>query len=177
MRSSSILFLAACLAVTTADAQQSAKAQPTRAEILSAARSIISKARYGTFVTLGEKGEPRARIVDPFSPDSSFTVWVATNSATRKVKEIKRDSRVVILWFEPENPGYVTLAGRAQVVSDKAEKEKHWKDDWKVFYKDKNHGEDYVLIRVKPTHMEVISRSAGLDGDPKTWVPASVDFR
>jgi len=45
-------------------AQQTQKAPPTRAEILAAARLIIAKARFSTFVTLGEKGEPRARIVD-----------------------------------------------------------------------------------------------------------------
>jgi len=147
------------------------------AGFLSIARSIMTKARFSTLVTLGEKGEPRARIVDPFAPDSSFTVWVATNSVTRKVREIRRDARVVLLWFETGNPGYVSLSGRAQLVSDKSEREKHWKEDWKALYRDRNHGDDYLLIRVTPTHMEVVSYADGMIGDPKTWRPLMLDFQ
>ena len=178
MRIRVIAALAGFLSIAqVTSAQQTQKAPPTREEILAAARSIIAKARFGTFVTLGAKGEPRARIVDPFAPDSSFTVWVATNSATRKVNEIRRDARVVLLWFEPGNPGYVSLSGRARLVSDLSEREKHWNDDWKGLYRDRNHGDDYLLIRVTPVHMEVVSYGRGMVGDPKTWRPVMLDFR
>ena len=160
--------------VTAAQAQQ--KAPPTRDEILVVARSIIQKARFATFVTVGEKGEPQARIVDPFAPDSSFTVWVGTNALTRKVSQIRRDGRVTLLWFEPGNPGYVSLDGRAMLVSEAAEKEKHWKEEWAGFYRDRNHGYDYLLIRVTPVHMEVVSDANGMISDPKTWRPVMLDF-
>ena len=75
--------IAAALSVSalcgTLSAQVPAKPAPTRIEVIAAARSVIDKARFATLVTIGEKGEPRARIVDPFAPDSAFTVWVATN--------------------------------------------------------------------------------------------------
>lgn len=158
-------------------AQQAQKAPPTREAVLTAARSIIGKARFGTLVTLGEKGEPHARVVDPFTPDSAFTIWVATNRETRKVKEIKADPRVVLLWFEPGNPGYVSLSGHAELVSDRAEKEKYWKAEWRNLYKDRNRGDDYLLVRIKPTHMEVVSYADGLLGDPETWKPVTLDFR
>ncbi|MGE5749985.1 MAG: pyridoxamine 5'-phosphate oxidase family protein [Gemmatimonas sp.] len=160
----------------TLSAQVPAKPAPTRLEVITAARSVIDKARFATLVTLGEKGEPKARIVDPFAPDSVFTVWVATNPATRKVGEIARDGRVVLLWFEPGNPGYVSLSGDAVAVSDPQEKEKHWKEDWKGLYSDRNHGSDYLLIRIKPTHMEVVSYATGIMNDPKTWRPVMIDF-
>ena len=178
MRIRVIAALAGFLSVAqVAGAQQTQKTPPTREEILAAARWIIAKSRFSTLVTLGEKGEPHARIVDPFAPDSSFTVWVATNRVTRKVDQIRRDGRVVLLWFEPGNPGYVSLSGHAVLVSDSAEKEKHWKEDWKNLYRDRNHGDDYLLIRIKPTHMEVVSYADGMIGDPKTWRPAILNFK
>lgn len=164
-----------CIAAV-ANAQGPRKEAPTRAEIVSAARSIIEKARFATFITLGENGEPRARIVDPFAPDSSFMVWVATNPATRKVAEVKRDGRVVLMWFDQGNPGYVSLSGRAVAVSDSLEKSRHWKEDWKGLYSNRNLGADYLLIRIVPTHVEVVSYQNGLVGDPKTWRPAMIDF-
>lgn len=161
---------------TSAPAQLQKKPAPTRAEIVAAARTIISKSRYATLVTLGAKGEPRARIVDPFAPDSGFVVWVATNPNTRKVTEIKRDSRVVMMWFDAGNPGYVSLSGTAVPVRDPAAKKAHWKEDWKAIYPKGNLSDEYLLIRIRPTHMEVVSYAAGLVGDPKYWRPAMIDF-
>lgn len=167
---------AAAQPATQSATQSATQPAPTRADIIAAARSVIDKARFGTLVTLGEKGEPRARIVDPFAPDSSFVVWVATNPATRKVNEVQHDGRVVMLWFEPGNPGYVSLSGEAVTVSDRAAKDAHWKEDWRRLYSDGNHGDDYLLIRIKPTHLEVVSYGAHLIGDPKTWRPLMIDF-
>ncbi len=178
MRFRIIAALAGLLSVAqVASGQQTQKTPPTREAVLVAARSIIGKARFGTLVTLGEKGEPHARVVDPFAPDSSFTVWVATNRATRKVGEIKGDARVVLLWFEPGNPGYVSLSGHAELVADPSEKEKHWKTEWRNLYRDRNRGDDYLLVRIRPTHMEVVSYADGLLGDPSTWKPVTIDFR
>jgi general stress protein 26 len=70
----------------------------------------------------------------------------------------------------------VTLDGRATLVSDSAEKEKHWKDGWASMYPNRNHGDGYLLIRVTPMHMEVLSYSRGIVSDPKTWKPLGVDF-
>jgi len=175
MNSPFLLAILFCLP-QFAGAQAQSKPAPTRQQIVAAARSIIAKARYATFATLGGKGEPRARIVDPFAPDSDFVVWVATNPQTRKVTEIKRDSRVVILWFEQGNPGYVSLSGRATIVTDRAAKAAHWKPEWKEIYPKGNLSDEYLLIRIKPTHMEVVSYQAGLVGDPKRWRPAMIDF-
>lgn len=166
----------ALLCIPQVTPAQIAPSPPSRQEILVAARSIIQSARFSTLVTLGEKGDPQARIVDPFAPDSTFTVWVATNPLTRKVGQIKRDARVVLLWFETGNPGYVSLSGRAALVSDSAEKAKHWKEDWKDLYRNRNHGDDYLLIRVIPTHMEVVSYANGMINDRRTWRPVTIDF-
>jgi len=170
-----VLLAFVLLFARDSDAQLQAK-HPTRGQIVAAARSIIAKSRYATLVTLGEKGEPRARIVDPFAPDSAFVVWVATNPATRKVGEIKRDGRVVLLWFEPGNPGYVSLSGKAVLVTAQREKNAHWKKEWEEIYPNRNRGSDYLLIRIKPTRMEVVSYKDNLVGDKKTWQPAGIDF-
>ncbi len=158
-----------------AGGQVQQKAPPTRDEIVGEARSIIHKSHFSTFITLGEKGEPQARVVDPFEPDSSFVVWVGTNPLTRKVGQIRRDGRVTLLWFDGSQ-AYVSLDGRATLVSDAAEKEKHWKEEWAVFYRNRNHGDDYVLIRITPVRMDVVNYSKGMIGDPKTWSPLVVDF-
>ena len=157
--------------------QNQPRAAPTRAEIIRAATAIIAKAHYAALVTIGEKGQPQARPVDPFAPEKDLTIWIATKATTRKVDQISADPRVTLMYFDPANPGYVTIIGTAKVVRDPAEKAKHWKEEWTAFYKNKNRGDDYLLIRVTPTHLEMVSTADGLMNDPKNWRPIMLELR
>ena len=147
-----------------------------RAAVLSAAREVAQKARYATFITLGEDGQPQARIVDALGPDEDFAVWVATNPATRKVAEIAKDPRVTLSFFDPAGPAYVTFAGTARLVTDPAVKAKHWKSAWAPFYKDEHRGPDFLLFVVVPRRLEIVSQTHGLINDPRNWRPVSIDF-
>ena len=152
-------------------------ATPARSQILAAATDLMRTARYCTFVTVDEGGQPQARVVDPFPPEPDMTVWVATRPVTRKVAQIRKNPRVSLLWFDPARKGYVTLLGTATLVDDAAEKAKRWKPEWKEFYDDENRGADYLLIRVKPTRLEILSPADGLGNDPRTWLPLSLEMR
>ena len=170
----------AVLAVIAAGSRASAQAprveSPGRPAILEAARELMKKARYCALVTIGGDGHPQARAIDAFLPEEDMTVWIATNPITRKVAEVRKDPRVTLYYYEPAGPGYVTLLGRAVVVSDPTEKAKRWKEDWAAFYKDKNRGDDYVLIRVTPTRLEIVSYGHGLLNDPASWRPLSIEL-
>lgn len=150
---------------------------PERSEVIKAAREIMQKARFCTFITVGEDGHPQARILDPFPPEGDLTVWVATNPLTRKAGQIKKDSRVTLLYYDPASMSYVTLLGKAEIVDDPAEKEKHWKEEWASQYKDKNKGAGYMLVRVKSFRLEIVSMGRGLANDPKTWRPVVLELR
>jgi PPOX class probable F420-dependent enzyme len=164
------------LALPAGDARAQTPTVPDRGAIVAAAQTIATKARFCTLVTVGDEGHPQARIVDPFPPEGEMTIWIATNPVTRKVREVRKDPRVTLVWFDPSGPGYVTLLGTAEVVTDPAETGGRWKDDWAAFYKDKNRGDDYVLLRVSPRRLEVVSYADGIMNDPVTWTPASIEF-
>lgn len=170
-----LVALAAWVALAAELGGQAPAAAPERATVLKAARELMVKARYCGLVTLDATGQPQARVVDAFEPEADFTVWIATNPATRKVSEIRADGRVTLLYVTGAE-GYVTLIGKAALVSDAAEKARRWKDDWLAFYKDKNRGDDYQLIRVTPSRLEVVSYAHGVLNDPTTWKPVSVEL-
>jgi hypothetical protein len=65
----------------------------TPARLEREARRLIAAVPYPSLVTIGPDGAPQARPVQPRLPDSSWTVWVATNPRTRKVAEIARQPR------------------------------------------------------------------------------------
>ena len=169
-------LLASILAPSLVAAQTAPTAQPSRTGVIAAARDVMQSAAYCTFITIGEDGQPQARIVDPTLPDSNLTIWIGTNSLTRKVNQIRRDARVTLLYFHAASASYVTVLGRAALVTDAGEKERRWKASWAPFYPNGFRGSDFTLIRVTPTRLEISSPSRQMPSDPKTWLPVVVEF-
>lgn len=138
------------------------------------AREIIEAANYVALISLDADGHPQARVMDPFSPEDDMTVWLATNPRSRKVAQIRTDDRVTLYYFDAPGLSTVTLMGTARLVNDSAEKAGRWKAGWEAFYPDRD--SSYLLIEVRPTHMEIVSDKHGLRGDPVTWTPDRVEF-
>lgn len=141
--------------------------------VLEAARSVIASAGYPALITLDEQGQPRARTVDAFEPDDDFVVWVATRPVTRKIHQIKRHRLVTLYYFSAELSSYVTIMGRASIITDNVIKHTMRRaQDHEKLYPD--FPDDYVLIKVAPQRLEGIL--PGFRGDKKTWAPVGVDF-
>jgi len=175
----SFVLLSALLAfASNATAQEKARteaATPDRDRTLAVARRIMIAARFCTLVTIGDLGQPQARVVDPLEPDEAFAIYIATNPRSRKVAEIGKDPRVTLLYFNPARSAYVTVIGRATEVPN-AEKTSHRKKDWDTFFPAKN-PQTYTLYRIVPSRLEVVSEKDGLSGDPVTWRPEIVNLK
>jgi general stress protein 26 len=149
--------------------------EPTRENVMAAAREIMQAARYCALVTVDADGAPRARTVAPLPPvpgEDPLVVWIATRPATRKVAEIRAEERVVLYYFDARREEYATLAGRARLVEQRSEIERRSAGLDRELYPD--WPEDCLLIAVEPERLEVQGR--GLEPDPVTWRPAGIDF-
>lgn len=145
-----------------------------RTKLTEVARGIMSRSGICTLITLDDNGLPMARAMDPFLPEEDFTVWFGTNPYSRKVKQLKNNPAVTLFYMDKDASGYVVIHGTAELIDNANDKETHWKDAWKAFYPDKNN--DYLLIKVSPNWMEVLSTTYGVTGDPKTWEAPIVVF-
>jgi hypothetical protein len=118
-----MLAVCDCVCVLSpALAAQQPAASPDRTTVLKAATEVMAGAKYCTLITNGEDGQPQARVVDPFAPEAGMTVWIATNPITRKVAQIKKDRRVALSYVDVAKGAYVTILGRAELVTDPAQK-------------------------------------------------------
>jgi general stress protein 26 len=142
--------------------------------LLSAAREIIKDAKTCVLITLDKKSRPMARIMDPFPPESDFTVWFGTNSKSRKIQQLKNNPTVTLYYQDNDASGYVVIHGKAVIVNDKKEKKQRWKKTWEAFYPNKKEG--YLLIKVIPESMEILSYPRGIIGDKETWQTPVVIF-
>ncbi len=134
----------------------------------------MTETRYCALITIGEDGQPQARTIDPSPPDERMVVWFVTNPATRKVRQIERDPRVTLYYFDERSPGYVTLIGTVTVVAD-AEKQKRWLQKWTPFYRGGT--ATAVVYEVTPQRIEIVDVARGIVGDAHTWVPPSIQIK
>jgi general stress protein 26 len=154
--------------------QKSESGDSSKEELKTAAREIMKDAHNCALVTLDKDGNPGVRTMEPFDPEEDFTIWLGTSPKSRKVRQIKDNPNVALYYADPDKSGYVVMHGKAQMVNDDAEKQKRWKEEWGSFYPDKS--ADFILIKVSPVRMEVISYSRGIVGDATTWDPPEVRF-
>jgi len=145
----------------------------SRDKLIEAAREIM-KTRYCALITTDSRGRANARTMDAFAPDDNMVVRFGTNPLSRKVAEIRRNPRVTLYYFDPENQAYVTLHGTARLINARQEKLRYWKDDWKEFYPDRT--KSYLLIEVRPTSLEVVNTKTGIVGPTRDWRPPTVIF-
>jgi general stress protein 26 len=171
--------LTLALLVAPAGADDAAAPQTTpptdeRAHLIAAAREIMGAQTYCALVTLDESGAPQIRTMNPFPPDEGMNVWMATNTRSLKVRQIRRDPRVVVYYSNHAQAiGYVALHGRAELVDDMKEILKRKRAYWdQAFPGLKN----LVLIKVVPERIDVINYKAQTQQDPETWRPPSIEF-
>lgn len=148
--------------------------EATMSKLEEVAREVISLATHCNLITVDSELRPRVRVMDAFSPEEDFTVWLATNPRSRKVTQIQSNANVSLYYLAPDGMSYVMIQGKAELVNSLKLKRKYWKDGWGTFYPRKR--KDMVLIKVTPAWMEVVSYAHGILGDEKTWKPAIVYF-
>ena len=170
-----LIALLLCIASLTPSVFGQQPQRRSKDELIAAAREIMTTTRYCALITTNGRGRANARTMDAFSPDENMIVWFATNPLSRKVSEIRRNPQVTLYYFDRENQAYVSIQGIARLVNDPKEKARHWKDDWKAFYPDRD--KSYLLIEVRPLRLEVVNTKTGIVGTSRDWQPPSVNLR
>lgn len=168
-----IILWAALLAATDAFAQEK-RAPVPRDSVIAAALELIGQQHYCALITVDSSGQPQVRTMNPFPPEEDMTVWIATNSRSRKVREIQHNPRVTLYYADhAKATGYVAIAGRAVLVDDMNEKLKRKRAYWKESFPDWNY---LILIKVIPERMDVLNYKHHVLGDSVTWRTPTVEF-
>ncbi len=135
--------------------------------LLAAARQIMAGQTYCALITLDPSGQPQIRTMNPFPPEADMTVWMATNSRSRKAIEILNNPRVCLYYANhKEATGSVVITGKAVLVDEMDEKLKRKRAYWDQSFPDWKY---LLLIKVIPEKVEVLNYERGFLNDPVTW--------
>lgn len=171
----SIALVAALAAALPAAAQDKPSTPPDPAKVVAAARELMVAQQYCALITLDSTGLPQIRTMNPFPPDDAMIVYMATNTRSRKVEEIKKDPRVTLYYADhAKATGYVALSGKAVLVDDMQEILKRKRAYWDTAFPGLK---NIVLIKVIPERVDVVNYKAGLAGDPVTWRTTSIPVK
>ena len=172
----SIMFLILVTIVTPliqTNAQQ-ANSFP-RDSVIAAARELIGNLKYCAIITVDSTGYPSVRTMNPFPPEEDMSVWMATNTRSRKIDEIKKNPNVTLYYANHAAvDGYVAIKGKALLVTDPAEIEKRKREYWKQAFPDFKY---LVLIKIVPERLEVINYKHKMYNSEPTWLAPYIEFK
>src|SRR5512143_69690 len=164
------------LATPAAAMAQDKPPSPTddRARLIAAAREIMGAQTYCALITIDETGRPQVRTMNPFPPEDDMAVWFATNTRSRKVREMRRDPRVALYYSDHAKAiGYVQITGHAVLVDDRQEILKRKRAYWDQAFPGLL---NLVLVKVVPERLDVLNYKAGVQADPETWRTPSIEL-
>ena len=126
--------------------------------------ALMETADAAYLTTFGEDGYPHTRVVFNLRNKQQFPgqahlfaqhqedllVYISTNTASNKVREIKANPRVSVYYCNPQEFRGVMLAGDIEVVDDSGLKKALWNEGWERYYPAGVDDPDYTVLRLFP---------------------------
>ena len=136
------------------------QASMQRAE-LELLKDKIKDIRYAMLSTVEEDGDIHMRPMATHDMDEDGTLWFFTYDDSNKVREIRQNSRVGLGYENHSAETYVTAAGIAEVVKDKAKINELWSDLLKAWFPNGKDDPRVALLKVTLHQAEYWDRPGG----------------
>lgn len=135
-------------------------------EYVEVVRKIAISTQYSTLITQNAQNEVHARLMQHFDPEDDMTLWYGTHRQSRKALDMRENSRVSVMIHDDYRRAYAVLEGEAEVVEADEDRRNHWFADWYNFWDGGPEDPDFVVIRVRPTRIEILSFQEEIAPDP-----------
>ncbi|MBW4578228.1 MAG: pyridoxamine 5'-phosphate oxidase family protein [Tildeniella nuda ZEHNDER 1965/U140] len=133
-------------------------------------RELIKEIDFCMLTTLTADGSLHSR---PMSTNGQIEpngdLWFFTYANTPKIVEVDRVEQVNVSFSEPSQQRYVSLAGTAQLVRDRAKMQDLWKPELKAWFPQALDEPEIALLKVTVETAEYWDAPAG-------WVAKTVGF-
>jgi len=127
------------------------------------------------FTTVAADGRLVSRPLGTQEVEFDGDLWFATSADSPKIAEIEANPRVNVAYASPERNTYVSVAGRAHVVDDRAKAAQLWSPAMQVFFPGGVEDPQLRLIHVRAESAEYWNSPSGLFGAALEFVLGAVD--
>ena len=146
-----------------------------REEDIELLAGLLRGIEVAMFTTIAADGRLVSRPLGTQQGDFDGDLWFSTAADSPKVAEILANPRVNVAYAAPERIVYVSVAGRARVVDDRAKIEQVWSPAMQLFFHGGREDPGLRLIHVRAESAEYWNSPAGLFGKALEFVLAAVD--
>ena len=116
--------------------------------------SLIHDMRFAMLTTVCPDGSLRSRPMATQREDFDGVLWFFTDRESAKVHEVEDDRHVNVSYADPDKNDYVSVSGRASLVTDKATMKRLWNPFYKAWFPEGLDDPHLGLIRVDVTAAE-----------------------
>ena len=143
------------------------------ARLLEGAARVTSRVRNCWLVTDAQGGARPMGRIRPARDDDPWTIHFVTNSQSQKASEIKRSSRVELIFQDDAEDAFVVLSGDADVLVDTSAIQRLWKDAYNVYFPSAEERANGTFIAIKVQRMRLWIR--GVTPEPFGLHPAVLE--
>jgi general stress protein 26 len=125
---------------------------------------LIETAEAAYLTTIGEDGYPHTRAmlnlrnrtqypkqVDLFaSHQDDLMIYFSTNTSSRKLDQIRSNSKVCVYYCHPSQFRGLMLAGDIEIIDDSGVRKALWNDGWERYYPSGPDDPDHTALRLYP---------------------------
>ena len=129
-------------------------------------QELIGDHKVVGFITIGEDGIPNCRAMMTQEAEPDMDLWFAARMDSEKVDELRKNPRVGLYYYNPQDWSYTTVGGTVSVIQDRARFKKYWKDEWRRWFPNGPDDPNAILLKVDA---EVVTYEDS--GEPVTFHP------
>lgn len=133
--------------------------------ILLVTKKIMKSQKY-CFLSTFENGEIFSRVLQPFPPTDDFQVYFGTSPESKKVQQIKMNSRGSISYLDTKKGAAVSLAGHFEIIADLELRKKYFYQTWWAFFTEGPEGKDFITLSFRADRIDVWDATRGLTPEP-----------
>jgi general stress protein 26 len=128
----------------------------TGADAIARIKELVEDIDFTMLTTLDAAGNLVSRPMSTRQMDDAGDIWFFTLDDTKKVAEAEADPGhdVGLAYIDANGHRYVSVAGRAQVVHDRAKMEELYSGDLQIWFEDGLETPGIALLRVTPVECE-----------------------
>jgi general stress protein 26 len=117
-------------------------------------RDKMSAVKFGMFTTQDPDGKLSSRPMTSQQLDDEGQIWFFTSDNTDFVRHLSQHPEVNVSFADPDDSLWVSIAGHAEVVHDRAKTDELWSPMVAAWFDGGKEDPHLALIRVKVTSAE-----------------------
>ena len=117
-------------------------------------KELVEDIDITMLTTVDAEGRLVSRPMSTREMDDDGVIWFFTSDETKKADEVEADHDVNLAYCDAKGMRYVSVAGRATIVHDRARMEQLWSPSLDIWFEEGLDTPDIALLTVTPVETE-----------------------